>query len=110
MELISMIKQEEPIFYNAAKEYFCYKQRVNNEFIRVYGKETLEEIIATHNFNKIVDNGSVTNNYPPTPEGRMAKKLNEKYKEYLSQAWIYKGKYNAPNFVMIFDLLQKHFK
>lgn len=106
---MQLIQEVEPSFYNAAKKYFSYKNRIKNEYIRVYGKGTLEEITATHEFNTIVNNGNVTNNYPDSKEGRMARKLNEKHKLFLNEAWLYTKKYHIYDFISLFNLLERHF-
>lgn len=109
-QIIDFIKDYDHYFYHVAKKFFCFKNVIDKRRERIYGKDTIEEIMATSNFNKIVDLGNITNLYPNSSDGREGELYNSKYKVYQKELLKFKKTWAVSDMTPIEDAFSFYFK
>jgi hypothetical protein len=109
---IAFIELNFPKLYEASKEYHSFKNTIIKNRIKMFGENSLEDINDFIKYNKILDKGKLTNEYPNTFQGKAAYKENELHKALIDESKKIKQLYNIKNSDIshILDLLTSHFE
>lgn len=109
---VAFIELNFPKLYQISKKYNTFKNTIIRNRIKMFGENSLEEINDVIKYNKILEHGRKTSEYPDTWQGKAASRQNELSKELIHESYKIKTLYKIPDPEMlnVLDLLQKYFE
>ena len=109
---IAFIELNFPTLYQMAKEYHSFKNTILRNRIKVFGENSLEDINDFIKYNKILEKGQTTNQYPNTFQGKAALKENQLQKALVDESYKIKTVYSIKDTDMrnILNILEKYFE
>lgn len=109
---IAFIELNFPDLYQISKKYNSFKNIIIRNRIKMFGENSLDEINDVIKYNKILEHGRKTNQYPDTWQGKAASRQNDLSRELVDESYKIKTLYKIPDHEMlsVLDMLEKYFE